>query len=236
MQTIYEPKGKAREYGELALNIYTGCSHGCTYCYAPSVLRKEKDIFHSSIVPRENILEETINYLKSTGIKGKEIFLCFTCDPFPNGVDCSITYDIIRAIKDSGNYVAILTKGVIDSEKLFSLLDKNDRFGVTISCGENMAKISEPNASFVHERISYLVSAQEHGIKNFVSFEPVLEESFVYGMIKNATFIDEYRIGKLNYAKSTIDWKVFGETCERLCKENNRNYFLKAGLREEMGI
>lgn len=29
---IYEPKGKAKEYGDLALNIYTGCSHGCFYC------------------------------------------------------------------------------------------------------------------------------------------------------------------------------------------------------------
>ena len=31
---IYEPSGRAREYGELAVNIYTGCNHGCSYCYA----------------------------------------------------------------------------------------------------------------------------------------------------------------------------------------------------------
>ena len=26
MKPIYEPKGKAKEYGDYALNIYTGCS------------------------------------------------------------------------------------------------------------------------------------------------------------------------------------------------------------------
>lgn len=27
MKPIYEPKGKAKEYGDLAINIYTGCPH-----------------------------------------------------------------------------------------------------------------------------------------------------------------------------------------------------------------
>lgn len=27
MKPIYEPKGKAKEYGDYALNIYTGCPH-----------------------------------------------------------------------------------------------------------------------------------------------------------------------------------------------------------------
>ena len=31
MKPIYEPKGKAREYADLALNIYTGCPNGCEY-------------------------------------------------------------------------------------------------------------------------------------------------------------------------------------------------------------
>ena len=31
MSIIYEPRGKAREYSELAVNLYTGCSHGCRY-------------------------------------------------------------------------------------------------------------------------------------------------------------------------------------------------------------
>lgn len=42
MKPIYEPSGAAKEYGDLAINIYTGCPHGCFYCFAPSVLRRDR--------------------------------------------------------------------------------------------------------------------------------------------------------------------------------------------------
>jgi DNA repair photolyase len=35
---IYEPKGPAKEYADLALNIYCGCLHRCRYCFGPGVL------------------------------------------------------------------------------------------------------------------------------------------------------------------------------------------------------
>ena len=53
MKPIYKPKGKAAEYGEYALNIYTGCPHGCYYCYSPNVLRKDRNVFHSEVEPRK---------------------------------------------------------------------------------------------------------------------------------------------------------------------------------------
>ena len=45
MNPIYKPKGAAKEYGEYALNIYTGCPHRCFYCFAPRVLHKSKEDF-----------------------------------------------------------------------------------------------------------------------------------------------------------------------------------------------
>lgn len=54
---IYRPRGKALEYAELAANLYTGCTHGCTYCYAPTVLHTNKDAF-SSVKPRMNIMSK----------------------------------------------------------------------------------------------------------------------------------------------------------------------------------
>lgn len=233
MQTIYEPKGKAKEYGDLALNIYSGCTHGCTYCYAPSVLRRDKDVFTSNVHPRDNILEETIKRLVKGDINDKEIFLCFTCDPFPMGVDSSVTYEIIKAIKDSGNHVAILTKGNPDS-RLFHLLDSNDRFGVTISCGTSMAAINEPNALNVTDRLLLLFKAKTSEIKTFVSCEPVLEKAFIYDLITTSDYIDQFRIGKLNYHPSNINWKEFGITCEELCMKYGRKYLIKDSLRAEM--
>ncbi len=37
---IYVPKGRAREYSPLALNLYRGCEHRCSYCYCPRIDRQ----------------------------------------------------------------------------------------------------------------------------------------------------------------------------------------------------
>ena len=68
MKPIYVPKGAAKEYGDYAINIYTGCSHSCYYCFAPNTLRKDKEGFHSCVLPRENIVEETKNQIEREGI------------------------------------------------------------------------------------------------------------------------------------------------------------------------
>lgn len=230
MQTIYSPKGKALEYGNLALNIYTGCPHKCVYCYAPAVLRRDKESFYSAIEPRKNIIEETKKRLAKGDIKDKQIFLCFTCDPFPIGYNHEPTYEIIQAIKDSGNHVIILTKGSPDMYRLINMLNKHDKFGVTIS-GDNS---KEPNATNEITRLRMIRCANVENIPTFVSCEPVYNTDAIYQLITSVDCIDEYKIGKLNYAPSDINWKQFGLECERLCKLHNRKYMIKNDLRKEM--
>ena len=64
---IYEPKGKAKEYGDYAINIYTGCPHRCFYCFAPNVLRKDREKFHTEVRPREGIVEATRKQIEKEG-------------------------------------------------------------------------------------------------------------------------------------------------------------------------
>ena len=54
MKPIYKPKGAAAEYGDYAVNIYTGCPHRCYYCFAPQVLHREREVFHSCVEPRKD--------------------------------------------------------------------------------------------------------------------------------------------------------------------------------------
>ncbi len=228
---IYKPQGRAAEYGDYACNIYTGCNHRCTYCFAPAVLRKDREAFHRDVRPRDGIVESVIHQLSSGEIKNKLIHLCFTCDPYPAGIDTSATQDIITAIKKSGNHVQILTKGGYRAVIDFNLLDGNDWFGVTVS-GFNGKE--EPGAANPYERITTLQTAHRQGIKTWVSCEPVLNTEDIYELIELYDFIDLYKIGKLNYAPSDINWAEFGRKAEWLCKLHNRKYYIKADLRQEM--
>ncbi len=225
MKPIYVPKGKAKEYGDYAINIYTGCPHECYYCFAPNVLHKVKDDFHKCIEPRKNIVEEVRKQIERENITGKLIHLCFTCDPYPCGFDTTPTREIIKAIKGSGNNVQILTKG--DGSRDFDLLDENDWYGITLDGTECKAPI--------RERLDSLAEAHSRGIKTWVSFEPVTNERrFFIDLHCVYLIVDKVKIGKLNYHPSNIDWKSFGEKAEALCKSLELDYYIKDGLRAEM--
>ena len=224
MKPIYEPKGAAREYGDLALNIYTGCPHRCFYCFAPSVLRRDREEFHSKVQPREGIVEATRRQLEKEQITGKLIHLCFTCDPYPTGYDTRPTREIIKLLKNYGNHVQILTKG--DGSRDIDLLDGDDWYGVTLD--------GKDGTNVLHRYLG-LRMMHDMGIKTWVSFEPVLEASIVLTAIEAvAPFVDKVKIGKLNYHPSDIDWRKFGQDAEELCRRLGLNYYIKDSLRAEM--
>lgn len=225
MKPIYEQKGKAKEYGDYALNIYTGCPHRCYYCFAPNVLRRDREEFHSHVEPRPGIVEETRKQLEREKITGKLIHLCFTCDPYPTGYDTTATREIIQLLKEHGNHVQILTKG--DGSRDLDLLDENDWYGVTID-GKH-----SPDMYF--GKFATLLMAKNKGIKTWVSFEPVIDAWNVLECIElfHKDF-DKAKIGKLNYYPSNINWKSFGEQTETLCKKLGIDYYIKDSLRAEM--
>lgn len=226
MKPLYTPKGKAKEYGDYAVNIYTGCPHRCYYCFAPAVLHRDKETFHANVEPRPGIVDALKKQLEREEITGKLIHLCFTCDPYPTGYDTSVTREVIKAIKESGNHVQILTKG--DGSRDFDLLDKNDWYGITWDGAPH--GVYEPS-----DRLADLYSAKMIGLKTWVSCEPVLDADAVLEFLVNChDIIDKVKIGKLNYHYSSINWKQFGHEAERLCRELGLDYYIKESLRKEM--
>ena len=227
MKPIYVPKGKAKEYGDYAINIYTGCPHRCYYCFAPNVLHRNREQFHANVAPREGIVEAVKRQLEKEQITGKTIHLCFTCDPYPTGYDSTPTREVIKAIKAAGNHVQILTKG--NGSRDFDLLDENDWYGVTFDGGFREGGF----IPMLHMPI--LKRAHDKGIKTWISFEPVLNDGAVLDAIERyADIVDKVKIGKLNYWPSDINWKQFGRQAEELCKELGLDYYIKDSLRKEM--
>lgn len=227
MKPIYEPKGKAKEYGDYALNIYTGCPHRCYYCFAPNVLHKNREIFHSDVQPRKDIIEATRKQLETEHITRKLIHLCFTCDPYPTDRYDTPTREIIKLLKAYRNHVQILTKG--NGSRDFDLLDDKDWYGITLD------GMSENSHAPYLKRLDGLVEAHRMGIKTWVSFEPVTDEDHFFNELQLVSLIvDKVKIGKLNYHSTGIDWATFGRKAEKLCKELGLDYYIKDSLKEEM--
>lgn len=240
MKVIYEPKGRAKEYAELAVNLYNGCSHGCEYCYAPQVMHKTKEDFFSNVTPRKDIIKKLVDdvrEMKNTGDK-REVLMCFSCDPYQElEVSEWLTRSAIHAFISHDTNFAILTKGGKRSERDFDLLAEHPdlcRYGVTLvfSSDDDSLKY-EPNAAPTSERIEVLRKAHDMGIPTWVSFEPVWYASDFVCLLKQVRDIaDEVRIGKLNYhphAKE-INWKEFKNEAVKWCEKYGINYKLKNDL------
>lgn len=229
MKPIYEPKGRAKEYGDLCVNIYTGCPHRCFYCFAPSVLRRDREAFHSVIEPRAGIVEAVKRQIDKEQITGKLIHLCFTCDPYPTGYNTETTREIIKTIKCAGNNVQILTKG--DGSRDFDLLDSGDWYGITASGAVHDEQ--ERGAVREGKRIEILQSAP---CNKWISFEPVIQADYVLAMLSRIDESIRIKIGKLNYYPSKIDWAKFGRDAEAICKDRGLDYYIKKDLRAEMEV
>ena len=225
MKPIYEPKGAAKEYGDYAVNIYTGCPHRCFYCFAPTVLRRDREQFHSVVEPRAGIVEAVARQLEKEHISGKTVHLCFTCDPYPTNFDTTPTREVIKLFKAAGNNVQILTKG--DGSRDFDLLGSDDWYGITLD--------GTPTTDRIRGSLNSLAEAYNRGIQTWVSFEPVTDEKMFFVQLHLVSqIVDKVKIGKLNYHTSEIDWKTFGRKAEELCQKLGIEYYIKELLRKCM--
>jgi DNA repair photolyase len=229
MKTIYEPEGRAREYSPLALNLYTGCAHRCTYCYARKMAKMygTPECDFNTPAPRKGLLAELDK--KAAGMqkaaKGRErreINLCFMCDPYSTPLNGDITREALLILEKHKMNVSILTKAGTKACRDFDILARNGwKFGSTLTCFGEMRKEKEPGAAKLSDRLGAIIDAKKQGIFTYVSLEPVIDTNMAIEILRwrSPGFVDFWKIGKINYDKQVeagIDWKQFVADARRV--------------------
>ena len=238
MSIIYTPKGKAREYSPYAANLYSGCNHGCKYCYAPGIVRKKRDEY-IDVVQRRNVIRDfEKDCEKMAGLQSQVLF-CFMTDPY-NVIetDKKITRWCLNIALKNKIPISILTKSklVLRDIDLFKKFAGNINVGMTLTMdNEKDSCIWEPNAATPEERLKALKALKDNGIKTWASFEPVIDTQQSLNMIKRSVaFVDLYKIGKLNNYKGLdkiINWNQFLIDSVEIVRNNNKNLYVKHDLR-----
>lgn len=241
MSIIYTPKGKAREYAPLAANLYSGCTHGCLYCYAPAIQRKTLDQFKENAEPRRNILQQLEYDCKKHYASKKHVHLNFTHDPYDSiDKDNKITRLALKSFLRNKIPVAILTKGgdnVLRDIDLFCKFENHIRVGCTLTFDNESDSLKwEPKAALPNERIFLLEKLKSLGVPTWASFEPVIDPEQSLKLIeKTIDIVDFYKIGKLNNHKgidSEIDWFDFAIKAIEILRKNNKQFYIKEDLRK----
>ena len=228
---IYEPTGKALEYipDGYALNVYLGCSFGCTYpCYNVRLkdfieprVRKQYDI---------KLAGEVKDY------SGKKVFLSFLSDPYQE-LEHEKRYTRFTLILFLMNNITpvLLTKGFIPEEDwlLFTHFS-NFHFGHTLLFEDIRYGMKyEPGAASLGLRKVQLQKAHTLGLTTWISLEPVIDVDEAIKVVKETSgYVDYYRIGAWNYnvKAKDVDYKRFVE--ELLMMECRYRFMFKQSLKK----
>jgi DNA repair photolyase len=242
MRVIYIPSGRAKEYSDLALNIYISCNFSCKYCYCPDCLKRDRQEFYTQPSPRQGLLDKLEKDCKEycqSKFAGKRILLSFVGDPYQDiDLDLQLTRKTLELFKQYNISFQILTKAGHRALRDFDLYKSGDAFATTLTFMDPIKSLYyEPQAATPEDRIETIIAAKKAGIETWVSFEPVLNDDEVYKLL-DATYpyVDLYKVGKISRFQpdKEIDWNRFAYEIVNRLEKYGKQYYIKDDLKKHL--
>lgn len=177
--SILSPTSGFMDGYDYTLNPYSGCSFGCTYCYAAFFARDNtaKDQWGYWVNVKENALELLAKFRKKPLI-GKSIYMSSVTDPYqPIDKKIELTRDILKElIKYHEVRLVIQTRSPlvtrdIDLFKQFKVLQVN----MTVTTdSERVRKVFEPLCPGNKQRLDAIKEVNDAGIQSCITMTPLL--------------------------------------------------------------
>ena len=188
---------------DYVVNTYTGCQHGCVYCYAEFMIRFTG---HKGEKWSEFLDVKTFDFnkIKPQKYDGKTLLFSSVTDPYiPLEKKYENTRKILENLIGTKANITILTKSKlvtrdIDLFKQF----KNIEIGISMSTlDENFSKIVERAASKPLERLEALETVHKAGLKTYVFISPFFPLITNYKKIVKVArdYTDSFRFENLNF-------------------------------------
>jgi DNA repair photolyase len=163
---------------DYSFNCYTGCAHGCMYCYARFMQR-----FHPHDEPWGRFVDVKINAVEVLArqlrrLPPGSVFTCSACDGWQS---VERRYELTRRccqmLLDAGFRLNILTKSDLVLRDMDIFAGRDVQLGVTITTPDDqMARLWEPKAASVTARLRVLREAKAAGLETAVMFGPLLPQ------------------------------------------------------------
>lgn len=153
------------------VNLYKGCTHGCVYCYAPSLTHDERrwGTYVDAKVNAPDVLGRELR-----AVPKAEVFLSSASDPYqPVEARYRITRRCLEVLHRSGFPVSVLTRSPLVLRDL-DLLVKFEWAKVGMSITTVPVRRFEPGVPPLKRRIETLRRLARAGIRTWVSLAPVI--------------------------------------------------------------
>jgi len=235
-------KSKIFDY---CLNPYTGCEHNCAYCYARLFMRRYSG--HSE--PWGEFIDIKINapeLLRKQLERAKRgiVWISSVCDPYqPIESRYRLTRQCLEELAKKQFPINIQTKSSLVLRDLDLILQFEEKeVGFTIATDdETVAKLFEPRASTVKERLEALENIHCKGIKTFAFVGPLLPGSPERLVEKLEGRTERVYIDRMNYMSAMrgfyYRYKLTEAATEKFFQEHKQrlvNELKKRGMKFEV--
>jgi DNA repair photolyase len=192
---------------DYAVNCYTGCAHGCIYCYARFASRfsHPNQPWGTFVDIKANAPEVLAREVKRKLVG--HVMLSSVCDAWqPVEKETRLTRHCLEILLPRGFEISVLTKNALARRDLDLLSTGKVDFGVTVTTlDSNLAQVIEPGASPPMERLHVLEAAKNKGIHSYAFVGPLLPflsdtEERVTSLLKaiEDVGVDHFYVDKLN--------------------------------------
>ncbi|MCQ2070101.1 MAG: radical SAM protein [archaeon] len=156
---------------DYALNPYSGCEHGCIYCYAPDVTHSPWDGWRVVRV-KKNIVARLSSETKD--IKGI-IGIGTVTDPYQGAEGrFTLTRQCLEVLKRRGYEIHLHTKSDLILRDVDILDGMKGQVAVTLTgLDERTSKITEPGAPMPSVRLETLRRLTDRGINTYALIAPI---------------------------------------------------------------
>jgi len=204
---------------KLSLDPYTGCQHGCLYCYASSYVR---DFFRCR--PKRRLLENVRRDLEKVKA-GALISMSNSSDPYPPmEADLRLTRRCLEAFQGRGLRVLVVTKGATVLRDLELLKELGVAVTVSlITLDADLCRRLEPGAPSPSERLEVLSRLSEEGVPTGLRLDPIipfLTDDQIETVVREAVSAGVRHVVASTLKPRPDGWarlrKAFPEECEKL--------------------
>jgi DNA repair photolyase len=209
---------------KLTLNPYTGCDHGCIYCYASSY------IFNfSNCRPKKDLTRKLM--CEATRLRGEIVSISNSSDPYPNlEAEKTLTRTCIEILSKQDCRIQIVTKSNLIARDIDLLKKIPSTVALTITTDDDAtARIIEPLAPAPSQRIRAAEKLVNNGIPVSVRIDPIipLVNDHPEKLVKILADMGIKHITSSTYKIRPDNWRRFSQAMPHVSARLETLYFRK---------
>lgn len=194
------------------INPYTGCQHGCSYCYARFMKK-----FTGHKEPWGQFVDVKVNapdLLKREIIRKKQdrVWMSSVCDPYqPLEAKYKLTRQCLEILAQNGWPVTIQTRSALVLRDI-DIMKEGRAFEVGLSvttADDQIRKLFEPDAPAIMSRVNTLDVLHQTGIFTYVMIAPMLPGAENLAEILVGK-VDSVILDRMNYNHADWVYRKYG--------------------------